>query len=268
MANTDIYPFGQTQEMPAGYPIANDLDTNDAQQALSAAMGYKLARMGGGRQWQGKAWYAYGASETQYGMYTGPLETMSGMTLTNKALAGQTICAGQHKIRDAIMNNTDGKTNADLITIEVLGNEGSAAFGDITDGINTDGTTPSDVYDTILGCIVQCIMYLQKNTHAQIVIIPYTDGRYVYNQPNNPTTPNREWRAGMTFAEAREKLRLVCNMYGCYYIDPNEAFAFARKTNDYISDNIHPTALGGYVVAEYLWSKIKEIPLWRTTVPT
>lgn len=45
MANTDIYPYGQSQEMPAGYPIANDLDTNDAQQSLSAAMGYKLGRI-------------------------------------------------------------------------------------------------------------------------------------------------------------------------------------------------------------------------------
>lgn len=45
MANTDIYPFGQTQEMPAGYPIANDLNTDDAQQALSAAQGVKLKEM-------------------------------------------------------------------------------------------------------------------------------------------------------------------------------------------------------------------------------
>lgn len=45
MANTDIYPYGQNEQMPAGYPLANDLDTNDAQQALTAAMGYKLKRM-------------------------------------------------------------------------------------------------------------------------------------------------------------------------------------------------------------------------------
>lgn len=43
MANIDIYPYGQNEEMPAGFPLANDLATNSAQQALSAAMGKKLA---------------------------------------------------------------------------------------------------------------------------------------------------------------------------------------------------------------------------------
>lgn len=42
MANTNILPFGQTQEMPAGYPIADNLNTNSAQQALSAKQGKKL----------------------------------------------------------------------------------------------------------------------------------------------------------------------------------------------------------------------------------
>lgn len=43
MAYTNIYPYGQNEEMPTGYPIANDLNTNSAQQGLSAAMGKKLA---------------------------------------------------------------------------------------------------------------------------------------------------------------------------------------------------------------------------------
>lgn len=41
----DIYPYGQTAEMPAGYPIADNLTTNSAQQALSAKQG-KLLREG------------------------------------------------------------------------------------------------------------------------------------------------------------------------------------------------------------------------------
>lgn len=40
--NTNINPFGQTAELPDGYPIANNLDTDSAQQALSAAMGKEL----------------------------------------------------------------------------------------------------------------------------------------------------------------------------------------------------------------------------------
>lgn len=42
MANVDIYPFGQSAEMPAGYPIADNLRTNDAQKALSARQGYVI----------------------------------------------------------------------------------------------------------------------------------------------------------------------------------------------------------------------------------
>lgn len=42
MANTNIFPFGQNAEMPAGYPIADNLNTNSAQQALSAKMGKKI----------------------------------------------------------------------------------------------------------------------------------------------------------------------------------------------------------------------------------
>lgn len=45
MANTDIYPYGQTQEMPSGYPIADNCTTDSAQQALSARQGKKLATM-------------------------------------------------------------------------------------------------------------------------------------------------------------------------------------------------------------------------------
>lgn len=42
MASTNINPFGQTSEMPAGYPIADNLTTNSAQQALSAKQGKLL----------------------------------------------------------------------------------------------------------------------------------------------------------------------------------------------------------------------------------
>lgn len=42
MANTSINPFGAGGELPAGYPIVNDLVTDNAQAALSAAMGKEL----------------------------------------------------------------------------------------------------------------------------------------------------------------------------------------------------------------------------------
>lgn len=267
MTDIDINPFGTGGTLPEGYPISNSLDENNAQKALSAAMGYRLARMSGGKHWQGKTWYAYGASLTEFGMYTTPLAAMSGMTCVNKGIGGEGIHTTNHLVRDAIMNNTDGKAAADLITVEVLGNEPWATFGEVTDGLNTDGTTPADAFDTYLGCLVQCILYLQKNTNAQIVIFPFTDSRYQYGHPEDPLTPNRLLQCGKYLHELRAMIQTVCNMYGVYYFDPNNALGWAKKTNDYISDQVHYTALGGYVVAEYLWSKIKDIPLWRTAVP-
>lgn len=45
MATQTINPFGQTGELPAGYPIADDLETNSAQKALSARQGKRLKEM-------------------------------------------------------------------------------------------------------------------------------------------------------------------------------------------------------------------------------
>lgn len=42
MANYPINPYGQNEEMPEGYPIADNLRTDSAQQALSAKQGKKL----------------------------------------------------------------------------------------------------------------------------------------------------------------------------------------------------------------------------------
>ena len=39
MANTTVYPYGQSGSLPSGYPIADDLETDSAQQALSARQG-------------------------------------------------------------------------------------------------------------------------------------------------------------------------------------------------------------------------------------
>ena len=42
MANKTVYPFGPGGQLPSGYPIADDLNTNSAQQALSAKQGMIL----------------------------------------------------------------------------------------------------------------------------------------------------------------------------------------------------------------------------------
>lgn len=45
MTDYNINPFGQNAELPAGYPIADNLTTSSAQQALSAKQGVKLREL-------------------------------------------------------------------------------------------------------------------------------------------------------------------------------------------------------------------------------
>ena len=45
MANQTVYPYGQSGQLPLGYPIADDLNTNSAQQALAAKQGVVLKGM-------------------------------------------------------------------------------------------------------------------------------------------------------------------------------------------------------------------------------
>lgn len=44
MANQTVYPYGQGGSLPSGYPIADDLNTNSAQQALAAKQGVVLRK--------------------------------------------------------------------------------------------------------------------------------------------------------------------------------------------------------------------------------
>lgn len=286
MTDYNINPFGQSAVMPAGYPIANDLDTNRADKALSAAMGYKLARSSGGSQWKGKKWYAYGTSLTDtenypsyptpkpYGMYAKALRDMSGMIMYNKGISGGGLMNSNQNILAAIRNTTDGKTEADLITLECMINDQYFTFGNVDD-VGTD---------SFLGCLANCIKYLQQNTTAQIVIIasPQNSRDSATNMhgtaPAGATTVQmiptyRFVSDNRTWAERADLVRLLCEMYGVYFINPVHALGYYRKPTDnvdhpYYADVYHHTALGGYVFASYIWSILKDIPLFYTAIPT
>lgn len=115
--------------------------------------------------WQGKMRYAYGTSMTsvEQGEYVPFVEKLSGMTVVNRGIPGGSLTPdgyGKGNNKAAVMTMEDGKIEADLITLEVLPNEG-ALVGDIYD---TDD-------QSFCGCLNQCLRYLQENTGAQIVLI-------------------------------------------------------------------------------------------------
>ena len=212
-----------------------------------------------GNQWNGKTWYAYGTSitSTNQGRYADYVAQLSGMKLVNKGIGGGGLVSNT-KVKDAVMNVTDGKLNADLITLEVGANDSSATIGNPED----NGS------DTFCGALTQCINYLLQNTNAQIVVMSSTFGKTTSG--GSSTEPTPESHKNMTRHLAT---REVCVKCGVHYIGFGDSagMGWARMNNkmgvSYNSDYIHHSKLGGYNMAQYVWSQLKNIPLWYTTVP-
>ena len=212
-----------------------------------------------GNHWDGKIWYAYGTSLTSesLGKYVPYVAKLSGLNVVNKGIGGGGIVSNT-KVKDAVMNITDGKLEADLITLEVGANDASAELGNPWD--NTS--------DTFLGSLTQCINYLLKNTNAQVVVMSSPIGRYTSSGGSTEITPDR-----YKYLERWQGIRDVCIKCGVYYIGlADEAgMGWARLNNnmgvDYNTDNIHHTDIGGYNLALYMWSELKDIPCWYTSIP-
>ena len=107
-------------------------------------------------QWKGKLWYAYGTSMTsvEQGKFVPVVEKLSGLTVVNKGIPGGCLTPdgyGKGNVKTAVLDPDDGKKDADLITLEVLPNEG-AKVGDIYD---TDD-------ESFCGCFNQCLRFLLR----------------------------------------------------------------------------------------------------------
>ena len=225
----------------------------------------KLESEGGDNHWKNKKWYAYGTSLTDIdnvGQYPKTVRDLSGLTLTNKGKSGGGICANT-LIKDAVMNTTDGKTSADLITLEVGANDTSAILGTIYDtGDNT-----------FCGALNQCIRYLQKNTNAQIVVISSTNSRYKSGDKTVEFTPEKTFASdNHTKYDQWKAIKEVCAINSVPYIAMGEeaGLGYARMiaSDKYNIDNIHHTALAGKNLGEFVWSKLKDIPLWLSELNT
>lgn len=264
--------------MPAGYPLCNNLDTNRADQALTAAMGYKLARSSGGPQWKNKKWYGFGTSMTDTtsynaelgdttGKYPPHLAALSGMTFINKGIGGSGITASSDKkLYNSIM--AFNAQDADLITLEVGANDGAAALGTPYDGLNDSPVTDNS---TFCGALNKCLTHLLSVTNAQIVVICSPHGRYQYHNASNVYNGNETSGSdNHTNLDRDEAIRKVCMLNSVYYIGPFDGLGRARMnaSNLFNKDQIHHTELGGYNFAQAIWSQLKNIPLFYTQIPT
>lgn len=217
----------------------------------------------GGAQWSGKKWYAYGTSLTQRGQYTSALVGLSSLQLANKGIGGGKIVGSSANIRSAVMNTTDGKLEADLITLEVGANDTSETIGTIYDTGNT----------TFCGALNQCIQYLQANTNAQIVVMSSTRSRYASGSPSDLESISDTYGSdNHTKFDQWEATRKCCEVNSVYYIPFGDGLGLGlarmQANNLYLVDNIHHTALGGYNIAQGIWGYLKNIPLWYTAIPS
>ena len=205
--------------------------------------------------WYGKTWYAYGTSITNIaneGKYPIYLAQLSGMTLVNKGISGGGIgnlgAYSQGQVYNAICNITDGKLNADLITLECGAND-------------VDANVPlGTIYDTgqstLCGCFNDCIRYLQANTNAQIVVIPSIPSKTLPNELNQ-------------YYKFQMMMKQMCFINRIEFIEGNDSLGYGRifGNTTYTSDNIHQTNLGGYNLAKSIWEKLKNVPLFYTAIP-
>lgn len=230
-----------------------------------------------GQQWNGKKWYCYGTSMTdsadcngglagttpdkqknypvKTGYYSGFLAEFAGLQEFNFGKGGSGVIPalhGQDSIKSRVMTLSDGKAEADLITVELIPNDDlRGELGEITDW--------SD--DTFCGNVNQMLAYLQENTHAVIAVLIATRCRYEPWDPDNRYHPAGE--TALKRLKWEEALETICRMHGvqCWNgaAEANLGFFRVGMTKEYVQDQIHLTEKGGKILAQYFWGRLQMI---------
>ena len=217
-----------------------------------------------GKQWQGKKWYCYGTSMTDNsgsdpsavtGMYSKYLAEYAGLEEHNFGKGGSGIVPSIHGKVDSIktrcMRLDDGKAEADLITVELIPNDGKAPIGEIYDTCD----------DTFCGNLNQVLKYLLENTRATVVVLIANRCRYEHQHPENHYSPDSNY---MKDRIAREKaVEEICLVHGvpCFNASREANLGFYRVigNDDYIRDQVHDTDEGGRILAQYYWGRLKNL---------
>ncbi len=216
-------------------------------------------------QWKGKKWYCYGTSMTDNvslinggvhcGNYSKYLAEFAGLEEHNFGKGGSGIMPQKHGVEDSVkgrcMRLSDGKEEADLITVEVIPNDMSFELGNVTD--------TSD--DTFCGNLNQIIEYLLTNTKAVVVILIASRSRWHYQDYSIKYPPTCENTKKWLMWE--DAVNTVCRMHGiqCFNGASEAGLGFYRvnKDNSLVQDQIHLTDEGGKVLAKYYWGRLKNL---------
>ena len=214
---------------------------------------------------KGKEWYAYGTSMTDesYNGYAVQLQKLTWMNIHNYGKWWSGIIPSLHdsdNVKTRCMRTTDGKTNADLITLEIIPNDMSGTLGESTDTWD----------DTFLGNLNQILQYLQENCpKAQIVVLTATRSRRSvdWTTENPPTWANAtkwlQWEDWVAEVCRRNCVQFWNGWTACWLW--YHRVKAATSGNTYVRDQIHLTPLGAENLAYFFYEKLKSLPLWKTS---
>lgn len=225
-------------------------------------------------QWQGKKWYCYGTSMTdnsvvegvigikpdgkensgRTGYYTETLSKLSGLEEHNFGKAGSGIIPkfhGDDNIKTRCMCLTDGKAEADLITVEIIPNDMKGELGEVTDLCD----------DTFCGNLNQIIEYLLSNTKATLVILIASRSRYQHDDASVKFLPVSDMLKKWLVWE--NAVNTICRMHGiqCWNGASEAGLGYYRvaKDNMLVQDQVHLTDKGGEVLGKYFFGKLMTI---------
>lgn len=212
--------------------------------------------------WNGKKWFAYGTSMTDVaggtGKYPSYLANMAGLVHTNFGKGGSGIIPSLHdgdNIKTRCMRLTDGKADADLITVEIIPNDMSGTLGN-----------PTDTNDsTFCGNLNQILEYLLTNTKARVCVLTATRARYNYQNISETYPPTSDSVSKWILWE--DTVAEVCRRHSVPFWNgaSNAGIDYYNmiKDNTYVADQIHLTEKGGEALANYYYTelmKIKPLP--------
>ncbi len=206
--------------------------------------------------WSGKKWYCYGTSMTsvEQGNFSHPLAKMLGLEEHNFGKPGSGIVGSLSgdNVKSRTMRLSDGKAEADLITLETIPNDTYAPLGEITDTGD----------DTFCGNLNQILEYLLKNTRARVVVLIATRGMYNHKDKSDTYAPNSETAMKRLLWE--ETVERLCKAQGVPCINGAAecglGYYRCEGNTEFVKDQIHLTERGGEILAKYFAARLMTIP--------
>ena len=186
-------------------------------------------------------------AQTAYG-YLQFLPALSGMTIENQGVGSSTILGdGGNTDMLAKIKAYSSYSDKNVCMIEGFVNDWylSKTLGEWNDTGET----------TVCGCVRSAFNYiLSQNADITLFLILDPYGRNYNNVDCSSTAQNA---SNLTQYEYYEKIAKVAESLGIPVIKEYAESQISENTPQYLSDNIHPNALGAKQSANFIWSRMK-----------